>query len=163
MPSFDIVSKVELQEVSNAVNNALKSVAQRYDFRGAKVELELDQKDGKIHMLAEDKMKLDALREMFMTAAAGRNIDLKTFKFSDAEPAANAAMKREAVVQQGIEQPICKTIVKHIKDAKLKVQASIQGDEVRVTAKKIDDLQEVMTLLRNEDFGLPLQFVNMKR
>lgn len=162
MPSFDIVSRVEMQEVDNAVNNTLKAIQQRYDFRGSKTEVSLDKKEKKIRILTEDKMKMEAVKEMLQQNAVKRKIDLKTLKFEDPEPAAGSTLRREVTIKEGIDQDTAKKIVKLIKDSKMKVQASIQGEEVRVSGKKIDDLQEAIALVRGADIDVPLQFVNMK-
>lgn len=162
MPSFDVVSKVDLQEVDNAVNNTLKEVANRYDFRGSKTELTFDRKEKKLHMLAADKMKMDALKEMFLQKAVKRGLEIKTFDFEEPTPTSGGALKRDVKLREGIEQQLAKKMVATIKQSKIKVQASIQGDEVRVQGKQIDDLQAVMQMLKGEDYDTPLQFVNMK-
>lgn len=162
MPSFDIVSRVELQEVDNAINNSLKALQQRYDFRGSKFEVVHDRKEKKIKITAEDKMKMEAIRETLQQNAVKRKVDLKTLKFGDPEPAAGSTLRSEVTIREGIEQEQAKKIVKMIKDSKVKVQASIQGEEVRVSGKSIDDLQSVIALLRGSDIEIPLQFVNMK-
>jgi cyclic-di-GMP-binding protein len=163
MPSFDIVSRVEMQEVDNAVNNTKRALAQRFDFRGARADLELDRKEKKLKFLTEDNMKMEAMRETFVQNAVRRGLDPKTFKFEDSEPGAAGNVKREVKIQEGLSQDIARAIVKRIKGSGLKVQASILGDEVRVTGKKIDDLQSVMSMLKEaEDMEIPLQFVNMK-
>jgi cyclic-di-GMP-binding protein len=163
MPSFDIVSRVDMQEVDNAVNNTRKALQQRFDFRGARAELDFDRKEKKLKFLSEDNTKLEAMRETFITNAVRRGLDPKTFKFGDPQPAAAGNLKREATIQEGLSQDIAKDIVKRIKTSGLKVQASILGDEVRVTGKKIDDLQGVIALLKDaaEELGIPLQYVNM--
>ncbi len=163
MPSFDVVSRVEMHELENALNNTRKAIATRYDFRNSPTELTHNAKDKKLHMVAADKMKMEALKEMFQSAAAARKIDLRTFDFKEIEPGASANVKRDVLVREGLEQETAKKAVRMIKDSKIKVQASIQGDELRVTGKQIDDLQAVMTLLRGADLGVPLQFVNMKK
>lgn len=162
MPSFDIVSRVEMQEVDNAVNNTLKAIAQRFDFRGSKTELTLDKKEKKIRILTEDKMKMEAVKEMLQQNAVKRKIDLKTLKFEEPQTAAGDTLRREVIIKEGIDQDTAKKIVKLIKDAKMKVQASIQGEEVRVSGKKIDDLQEAIALVKGGGIEIPLQFVNMK-
>ncbi len=162
MPSFDIVSRVELQEVDNAINNTLKALQQRYDFRGSKFEITHDRKEKKLHILAEDKMKMEAIQETLQQNAVKRKVDLKTLKFEEPQPAAGSQLKRDVVIREGIEQDTAKKIVKMVKESKLKVQASIQGDEVRVTGKNIDDLQAVIALLNGADLDVPLQYVNMK-
>lgn len=164
MPSFDIVSRVDLQEVDNAVNNAVKEITNRYDFRGAETEITLDKKNKVIHMLTADTMKMDALRDVLITKAVKRNLDVKVFEWGDVEPGGRNNMKREVKIREGIEKELAQKIVKWIKESKLKVQAAIQGDELRVTGKQIDDLQAVMQLLKaREDLPIPLQYVNMKR
>lgn len=162
MPSFDIVSRIEHQEIDNAVNNTMKEVANRYDFRGSKTELTFDHKEKKLHMIAGDKMKMDALKEMFLQKAVKRNLEIKVFDFEDPTATSGGALKRDVKLREGIEQDLAKKIVAKIKSTKIKVQGSIQGDEVRVTGKQIDDLQAIMTMLKGEDFDTPLQFVNMK-
>jgi cyclic-di-GMP-binding protein len=162
MPSFDIVSRVDMQEVDNAINNAKKEIATRYDFRNSKTSIEFDRKEKKINVVADDKMKMDAIREIFLSKAVKRNIDLKSFEFGDPQPTAHAQLKREIKVKEGLEQEVAKKIVRMIKDAKLKVQASIQGEEVRVSGKQIDDLQNVIAMLKGAGIEVPLQFVNMK-
>lgn len=162
MPSFDIVSRVNFAELDNALNNTKKAVAARFDFRGATAELELDRKNKTMKVVADDGTKLKGLREMFESAAHRRGLDLKTFSWGETEPALAGKVKCEVKIQDGIEQEKAKQIVKLIKESKIKVQASIQGDELRVNGKQIDDLQAVIALLRNAELGVPLQFVNMK-
>jgi len=162
MPSFDIVSRVDLQEIDNAVNNTLKEVANRFDFRGSRTELTFDRKEKSLHMVAGDKMKMDALKEMFLQKAVKRGLEIKVFDFEEPTPTSGGAMKRDVKLREGIEQPLAKKIVARIKESKLKVQASIQGEEVRVSGKQIDDLQAVIALLKGEDYDTPLQFVNFK-
>ncbi len=163
MPSLDIVSRVDHQEIDNAVNNTRKALAQRFDFRGSKTQLTYDRKAGHLSMLTEDKMKMEAVREMFLQAAAKRKIELRAFDFAAPEPAAGGDLKRTVTVREGLSQDLAKHIVKAIKATKMKVQASIQGDEVRLSGKKIDDLRACMDLLRaDERIDVPLQFVNMK-
>ncbi len=162
MPSFDIVSRVDLQHVDNAVNNAKREISQRYDFRGSHNELSLDRNEKKVQMLAADKMKMEAMREIFVANAVRQKVDVKAFKFGEPEPTSGGALKREVKVQEGVEREVAQKIVKLVKDSKLKVQAAIQGDELRVTGKKIDDLQAVIALVREQDLGVPLQFVNMR-
>ncbi|MHB1344165.1 MAG: YajQ family cyclic di-GMP-binding protein [Thermoleophilia bacterium] len=162
MPSFDVVSRVDLQEMDNAVNMAKKEVATRFDFRGSKTEIELVKKDALIRILTEDDMKLRALRDMLITKAVKRGIDTKVFDFGEAERAGGDMLRQEVRIANGIEIETARKVVKLIKDAKLKVQASIQGDEVRVTGKKRDDLQEVIALLKESDIDIPLQYINMR-
>ena len=163
MPSVDIVSRVNMQEVDNAVNNTRKEIATRYDFRNTRTEITLDRKTKTIHMLTADEMKMAALRDMFLSNAVRRKLNMKSFKFEDPEPAGLSTFKREVNIREGIETEVARKIVKLIKSTKLKVQAAIQGDQVRVTGKKIDDLQTIMSMLREEELDVPLQFVNMLR
>ncbi len=162
MPSFDIVNRVDLQEVDNAINNTKKEIATRYDFRGSPAEVSLDKKEKVIHVLAEHDMRMEAVMDMLMTHMIRRKVDTKALKPKSTEPTSQGHVKRVINIQEGIETEVAKKIVKLIKDQKLKVQASIQDEQVRVTGKKIDDLQEVIKMLRGQDLGIPLQFVNMK-
>lgn len=163
MPSFDIVSRVNFAELDNALNNAKKAIAARFDFRGATAEFTLDQKEKKIKIVADDATKHKGIREMFESAAHKRGLSLKTFQWGEPEPGLAGKLKREVKIQDGIEQEKAKSIVKMIKELGLKVQASIQGDELRVTAKQIDDLQTVMKFLDGAGLDVPLQYVNMKK
>jgi uncharacterized protein YajQ (UPF0234 family) len=162
MPSFDIVSRMNWAELDNAINNTHKAIAARFDFRGSPVEITVDKKEKKIKIVADDGTKMKGVREMFDSAAHRRGIDIKSFKWGDNEPTALGKLKNEIKIQDGIEQDKAKEIVRVIKDSKLKVQASIQGEELRVQGKQIDDLQAVIKLLNGSALGLPLQFVNMK-
>ncbi len=162
MASFDIVSRFDFAELDNAINNTLKAVAARFDFRGSPVEITVEKKDKKIKLSADDPGKMKGLRDMFESAAHRRGLDIKAFAWGEVEPGLAGRSKCEAKIADGIEQEIAKTIVRLIKDSKLKVQASIQGDELRVNGKKIDDLQSVIHLLNSSDLKIPLQFVNMK-
>ncbi|MCL4216249.1 MAG: YajQ family cyclic di-GMP-binding protein [Candidatus Hydrogenedentes bacterium] len=162
MPTFDIVNKVDLQEVDNAINNTKKVIETRYDFRGSNTELSLDKKEKRVRIVTEDTMKLQGIHEMLAANLVKRKISPKVLDYKEAEPGSRNNVKQEAQIQEGIAQDIAKKIVKLIKDQKLKVQAQIQDDQLRVTGKKIDDLQEVIKILREKDFGIPLQYVNMK-
>ena len=161
--SFDVTSNVDLQEVDNALNQARKEVAQRYDFKGAKASIEFDQKDSKLVLVADDDFKLNALWEIVQTRLVRRNVPTKNLTRGTAIPAANSTVRQEISLQQGIPVEKAKDIVKFLKDAKLKrVQASIQGDQLRVTSPSKDDLQEAMRQLREQDFGVALQFGNYR-
>jgi len=162
MPSFDVVSRVDMQELDNTVNMLKKEVATRYDFRGSKTEVELVKKDSLIRFLTEDDMKLRALRDVLIAKAVKRGIDTKAFEFGDPERAGGDMLRQEVKIANGIDIEVARKVVKLVKDAKLKVQASIQGDEVRMTGKKRDDLQDVIALLKEADLGVPLQYVNMR-
>ena len=162
-PSFDITSTVDLQEVDNALNQARKEVAQRYDFKGSKASIEFDAKDSKLILIADDEFKLNALWEILVARLVRRNVPTKNLTRGNPEPAANSTVRQEVALQQGIPSEKARDIVKFIKDAKLKkVQASIQGDQLRITSPSKDDLQEVMRLLREQDFGVALQFGNYR-
>jgi len=161
--SFDITSNVDLQEVDNALNQARKEVAQRYDFKGAKASIDFDAKESKLVLAAEDEFKVNALWEIVSTRLVRRNVPVKNLNRGAAVPAANSTVRQEIALQQGIPSDTAKDIVKYLKDAKLKkVQASIQGDQLRITSGSKDDLQEVMRLLREQDFGVALQFGNYR-
>jgi len=162
MPTFDIVNRIDMQEVDNAVNNARKEIATRYDLRQSRSELDLDRKEGKIKVLAADEMKLKAIKEIVITQLVRRKIEAKGLHFADHEPTSQGNLKCEGTFRQGIDKDTARKIVKLIKDTKLKVQGAIQDDQVRVTGKKIDDLQSVIALLKEKDLEIPLQFVNMK-
>jgi uncharacterized protein YajQ (UPF0234 family) len=162
MPTFDVVSRVDMQEMDNAVNLVKKEVITRYDFRGSKTQIDLDRKEGNLVILTEDEMKLRALEEMLISKAVKRGIDTKAFDFGKAEQAGGDMVRQKISITNGIEIEVARKVAKAIKESKLKVQASIQGDEVRITGKKRDDLQEAISLLKEQDFGVPLQYVNMR-
>ena len=161
--SFDITSNVDLQEVDNALNQARKEVAQRYDFKGTKASIEFDPKESKLVLVADDEFKLNALWEIVSTRLVRRNVPVKNLTRGPAVPAANTTVRQEIELQQGIPTEKAKDIVKFLKESKMKkVQASIQGDQLRVTSPSKDELQEVMRLLREQDFGVALQFGNYR-
>jgi hypothetical protein len=160
MPSFDIVSEVESQEVDNAVNQTRKEVAQRYDFKGTQTEIELDKNE--IRLTSDDDYKVKAVVEVLQSKIVRRGISPKALAYGKIEPAAGGRAKQTITVQHGIETEKARQIVKLIKDRKLKVQAQIQGDQVRVSGKKRDDLQAVIKVLKEQDLDLPLQFVNFR-
>jgi len=161
--SFDITSTVDLQEVDNALNQARKEVAQRYDFKGSKASIDFDLKESKLVLTADDDFKLNALWEIVQTRLVRRNVPTKNLNRGAVLPAANTTVRQEITLQQGIPSDKARDIVKFIKDAKLKrVQASIQGDQLRVSSPSKDELQEVMRVLREQDFGVALQFGNYR-
>lgn len=160
MPSFDIVSKVDLQEVDNAVNQAVKEISQRYDFKGTTNEVELE-KDG-LKILAADEYKLKAIQDILIAKLVRRNVSPKCFDYGKEESASGGAVRVRAAIVQGISKEKGKELVKLIKETKLKVQAQIMEDQVRVSGKKIDDLQAVMQMLKEKDVGIELQFENMR-
>ncbi|ABK44179.1 protein of unknown function DUF520 [Magnetococcus marinus MC-1] len=160
MPSFDIVSEVDLQEVDNAVNQTVKEITTRYDFKGSKSTL--TREDAVITILADDAYKLEQVTEVLKGKMVRRSVDPHFLDFGTVEPASGAMVRQNVTVKQGIESEFAKKIVKTIKNAKLKVQAAIQGDQVRVTGKKRDDLQEAIALLKSQSFEQPLQFNNFR-
>jgi uncharacterized protein YajQ (UPF0234 family) len=158
--SFDIVSKTEMQEVSNAIQQAQKELAQRFDFKGSKSSIELAKDE--IVLVSDDEGKLRSVKDIVETKLIKRGVSLKALEYAKLEDAALGTVRQKAKIVQGIESEKAKAIVKAIKDAKLKVQASIQSDQVRVTGKNKDDLQRAITLVKDKDFGIPLQFTNYR-
>ena len=162
MPSFDVVNNVDMQEVTNMVTNASKEVAQRYDFRGSNTTLELDSVAGQIVVRCEDEMKIEAVREVILTHSVRRKLDPGCLEFKEPQPAGGKTLRQEIAIHQGIDREIAQKIVKAVKGTKIRVQVAIQGEELRVTGKNRDDLQEVIAFLKSEDYGVPLQFINMR-
>ena len=162
MPSFDIVSEIDLQEVDNAVNNVLKEIDTRYDFRGTNTEMSFNRKDKIINLVTGDDMKVKAIRDMLITHFTRRKVDSRVMEFGDPEATSRGQLKQAITLREGIDKDSARAIVKLVKDSKLKVQAAIQDEQVRITGKKIDDLQAVMTLVKESKIDLPLQYVNMK-
>jgi cyclic-di-GMP-binding protein len=161
--SFDITSTVDLQEVTNALNQARKEVVQRYDFKGARVSVDFDAKESRLVLSADDEFRLEALWEIVQTRLVRRNVPVKNLTRGTATPAAGSTVRQEISLQQGIPSDTARAIVKFLKDAKLKkVQAAIQGDQLRISSSSRDDLQEVMRRLREHDFGIALQFGNYR-
>ncbi|MBC3363940.1 YajQ family cyclic di-GMP-binding protein [Pseudomonas sp. Z5-35] len=160
MPSFDVVSELDKHEVTNAVENAVKELDRRYDLKG-KGSFEFKEKDLTVNLTAEAEFQLEAMIEILKLALVKRKIDVQCLEVKEAY-ASGKLMKQEAVLKEGIDKELAKKIVAHIKDAKLKVQAAIQGEQVRVTGKKRDDLQEAIAALRGKEFGMPLQFNNFR-
>ncbi len=158
--SFDIVSECDLQEVGNAINQAQKEIETRFDFKGSKSSIELN--GAQITLIADDEFKLDAVIDIVKTKLVRREVSLKSLEYGKIEPASQGTVRQVITMKQGIAQEVAKTIIKLIKDSKLKVQASIQGDQVRVTGKSKDDLQAVISLLRGSDLPVELQFVNYR-
>jgi cyclic-di-GMP-binding protein len=162
-PSFDITSNVDLQEVDNAVNQARKEIAQRYDFKGSRASIDLNKGDNTLTLVADDDMKMTALWEIVQGRMVRRGVPVKNLKLGDVERAANDTIRRVVTLQQGIPTEAAKDIVKFLKDRKMKkVQASIQADQVRVSSPSKDELQEAMRALREHDFGVALQFGNYR-
>src|SRR5437667_3063009 len=160
--TFDIVSKIELPEVSNAVQQTLKEVQQRYDLKNSHSQIELQEKENKILLQSQDEYKLKAVIEILEQKLVKRKVPLKGLIFGTVTPAAGSTVRQEISLQQGIPIEKARDIVKVIKDSKKKVQAAIQGDLVRISGKDRDTLQEVMALLRSSDFGIDMQFTNYR-
>ncbi|MEN5241828.1 YajQ family cyclic di-GMP-binding protein [Pseudomonas atacamensis] len=160
MPSFDVVSELDKHELTNAVENAVKELDRRYDLKG-KGSFEFKEKDLTVSLTAEGAFQLEAMIEILKLALTKRKIDVQCLEVKDAY-ASGKLMKQDAILKEGIDKELAKKIVGHIKEAKLKVQAAIQGEQVRVTGKKRDDLQEAIAALRAKEFGMPLQFNNFR-
>jgi uncharacterized protein YajQ (UPF0234 family) len=158
--SFDIVCKADLEELRNAVQAAQKELANRFDFKGGKSSIELDKES--VTLISDDEFKLEQLRDIFENKLIKRGLSPKSVKYKTPEAAAKLTMRQVATLQNGIEMEDAKKIVKLIKDLKLKVQASIQGDQVRVTGKNKDDLQEVISAVRGADFDFACEFTNYR-
>lgn len=162
MPSFDIVSKVDLQTLDNAINTVKKEIENRFDFKGSPVSIELNKKDYIVNLEVESDMKMKQVIDVIISRSIKQGIEPSAFNFEkDAYPSGKV-LKKEVPVKNGLKQEDAKKIVKLIKDSGLKVQVQIMDDIVRVTGKKIDDLQEVIDLCRSSNLGMPLQFTNMK-
>jgi uncharacterized protein YajQ (UPF0234 family) len=160
--SFDVVSKIDMQELNNAIQQAMKEITTRFDLRDSKSKLELNEKDLALTLSSADDYKLKAVTDILQSKLVKRGISLKAFAYGAVEPAAGGTVRQKATIQQGIPGDKAKKMVQTIKDAKLKVQASIQGDTVRVSGKDRDTLQQVIALLKQQDFGLDLQFTNYR-
>ena len=158
--SFDVVSKTDMQEVANAIDQARKELAQRFDFKGSKSSIELTGEE--LVLVSDDEGKLVSVKDIVETKLVKRKVSLKALDYGKIEPAAGGTVRQRAKIVQGIETEKAKAIVKTIKDAKVKVQASIQSDQVRVVGRSKDDLQKAMTLVRETDYGIPLQFTNYR-
>jgi uncharacterized protein YajQ (UPF0234 family) len=162
MPSFDIVSKIDMQEIDNVVNSVLRELKNRYDFKNAVFEVEIDSKENQIKIHVEDEYKLGQIGDSIKVFATKRGIDVKALEFEKLEKAGGQSLRQNVKIKQGIDSENAKKVVKFIKDKKLKVQASIRGEEVRVEGKKRDDLQDVMAELKSFSLDLPLQFINFR-
>lgn len=160
MPSFDIVSEINMQEADNAINQARKEIEGRFDFRGTQSEIKWDKKE--IILIGDDEKRMDAMKDILQTKLHRRGVDMKALKFDKLEPAGGKLLRQKVSLVQGIEKEIAKDIVKAVKDSKLKVQPSIVDDKVRISSKSIDELQETMTFLRGQKFPVPLQFNNQR-
>lgn len=164
MPSVDVVSEVDMQEVDNAVNTVIRELENRYDFRGSKTEIELNKKDKLIKVLTEDDMKLKAIKELLVQRFIARKLSPKVLEFPDAEDATLGQLRVNVKLKEGLTGDDARRVTKLVKDSKLKVQASIQGEQVRLQGTKIDDLQAAMALIRGDgELAVPVQFTNMKK
>lgn len=160
MPSFDVVSEIDLQELDNAYNQAKKEVEARYDFKGSKCEIQWDKKE--ITLLGEDDYKMDTMISVLQSKIHRRGIDIKCLDIGKREPAGGRMLRQKILFKQGLDKELCKAVITAVKESKIKVQTSIIDEKVRVTSKNIDDLQETMQVLRGGSFALPLQFTNMR-
>ena len=162
MPTFDIVSKIDGQTLDNAINIAKKEILNRYDFHDSKSSIELDKKTNIVTIVTENDMRVKAIQDAIISRMVKQQLDPKAMDFGKEIAASGNMIRKEIKIKQGLDQETAKKIVKKIKDSGLKVQASIMDDQVRVQAKKIDDLQAVISLCRSDDFGQPLQYINMR-
>lgn len=162
MPSFDIVCEVDLQEVDNAVNQASREIGNRFDFRGSKSQISFEKDKKKIKIIADDELKLRAIQQMVETKFAKRGLDCRSIVYAAEVEGSGNIIRQEADLKIGLSKEEAKKITKEIKEMKIKVQPQIRDDLVRVTAKKIDDLQAVISHLKASDLGLPLDYINMR-
>ena len=162
MPSVDVVSKVDLQSLDNAINNVKREITTRYDFKNIKSEITYDKKTKRIHIVTGDDWKVKAVTNMLIGQCTRLKLDHKCLDFQEIEATSQGGAKTDILIKEGIPKDLAQKMVKLIKGLKMKVQPAIQDDQVRITGKKIDDLQHIMQLLREEDYDIPLQFVNMK-
>lgn len=162
MPSFDVVSELDLQEVDNAVNQAAKEIGQRFDFRGGKSSLELDKVAKKIKIVADDELKLRAIHQILESKLAKRGIDLRALKYGKEVAASGNLLRQEVDLKSGLGKEEAKEVTKKIKDSKLKVQAQVQDEQVRVSSKSIDELQATIAFLKQSKLDFPVQFINMR-
>lgn len=163
MPSFDIVSTFDMQEVDNAVNTVKRDISTRYDLKGTQAKIDLNKTEKSITLVADNEMHLTAIRDMLENRSVSRKISLKTFEYKEEENASGMTMRQQVILKEGISKENATKINKMIKTMKLKVQSQIQGEQLRVTGKKIDDLQNVISALNEADIDIPLNYVNMKQ
>jgi len=162
MPSFDIVNKTDIQKLDNAINTAVKEIVNRYDFHGSKTEVELDKKTMVIHIVTENDMRMDAIEGIIISRVIKQGLDPNCLDYGKEKYASGAMIKKDIKVREGIDKELAKKVVKVIKDSGLKVQASIMEDQIRVTGKKIDDLQNTIALVKQGSFNYPMQFINFR-
>lgn len=163
MPSVDVVSRVDLQALDNAVNNVKREIASRFDFKNVHTEITYDRKAKSIHIVSGDDWKIKTITEILIGQCTRFKVDPKCLEPKEIEATSHGTVKTDIIIKEGIPADTCQKITKLIKGLKIKVQPAIQENQVRLTGKKIDDLQETMRLLREQDYDIPLQFVNMKR
>ena len=160
--SFDVVSEVEMQEMKNAVDQATKEIKQRFDFKDSKTEITLKEKEKELMVVSDDEYKLKAVQEIIKAKCVKRGVSLKAFDYGIVEPALSGTVRQTAKIQSGLTSEKAKEIAKAIKDSKLKVQAQIQGEQVRVLSKSKNELQAAIAFLKSKDFGVDLQFTNYR-
>jgi uncharacterized protein YajQ (UPF0234 family) len=160
--SFDVVSKVDMQEAKNAIDQALKEIHQRFDFKGTKTELTLKEKESELLIVSDDEYKLKSVVDILTAKLIKRNVSVKAFEFGVVEPALGGTVRQTAKIQNGLAIEKAKEIVKAVKEGKFKAQAQIQGDQLRVVSKSRDELQLVITFLKSKDFGVDLQYINYR-
>ena len=162
MPSFDVVSKFDMQEVDNAVNMVKRDIANRFDFKGSSADLELNKNENSIKLKADNEYQIKAISDMLEKRAISRKISIKTFEYGALEQSSGMNIRQIVKLKQGIDKDNATKINKLIKSQKIKVQSQIQGEQLRVTGKKIDDLQKIIQIIKEEKINLPLQFINMR-
>jgi uncharacterized protein YajQ (UPF0234 family) len=162
MPSFDIVSKIEVQKLDNAINAAIKEVATRYDFHNSKSKIELDKKEMMIHILTENEMRMQTIMDIIIGRMVKQGLNSKSLDAQKELYASGNMVKKDIKIKQGVDKENAKKLVKTIKESGMKVQSSIMDEQVRVTGKKIDDLQKIISLLENSEQAIPLQFENFR-
>ncbi len=163
MATFDIVNKLDMQALDNAINNATRKISQRYDLKGADIEVELNKKDKTLKVVAPDDMKFKAVQDVINESLISQKLSMKLIDWGQREDASLGAIRVNCKLVEGLDKEVAKEITKKIKDSGLKVKTQIQGEQVRVDGKKIDDLQAVIAMLKGQEFSVPLQFENMKR
>jgi len=162
MPSFDIVSETDQQKLDNAVNTARKEIVNRYDFHNSKTEIELDKKENVLHIVTENDMRMDAVESIIISRIIKQGLEPSCLDFGKEKYAAGSMVKKDIKIREGIDKDNARKIVKLIKESGIKVQASIMDEQVRVTGKKLDDLQEVIAMVKKAGLDLPLQFNNFR-
>lgn len=160
--SFDVVSEVNMQEMKNVVDQATKEIKQRFDFKDSKTEITLKEKEKELTVISDDDYKLNAVNEIIKAKCVKRGVSLKALNYGAIEPALGGTVRQVAKIQSGIAAEKAKEITKSVKDSKLKVQAQIQGEQVRIVSKSKDDLQSAIAFLKQQDFGIDLQFTNYR-